>query len=316
MLAAARRRRDPFAWVCAVLCAGFAVVPTVRDAPWVLALCVLAGALLTTTALVRARTVRGVVLGAVAWPFAGLRGLPWLGRTLRTFGAGSSTAAVVRTASVSALALLVFGLLFATGDAIVGHWLGLLLPDLGGPLVFRVFLAVAVGGTVLAAAYLALNPPDVEAGPRRRRPAQHRFEWLAPVLLVDAVFVLFLAAQAAALLGGHDYVQRVTGLTYAGYVHQGFVQLTVATALTLLVVWAAARKAQETAVDRRWLRASTGLLCLLTLVVVASALHRVELYQQAYGFTRLRLLVDLFEGWLGLVVLPCWSPGSGCAAPG
>ena len=30
-----------------------------------------------------------------------------------------------------------------------------------------------------------------------------------------------------------------------------------------------------------------------------SALHRMDLYQDAYGFTRLRLLVDVFEGWLG-----------------
>jgi len=155
---------------------------------------------------------------------------------------------------------------------------------------------------VLAAAYLALNPPTVETG-GVKRPAQHRFEWLAPVLLVDAVFVLFLAAQAAAFFGGHDYIRKVTGLTYAEYVHQGFAQLTFATALMLLVVWAASRKAGDTPADKWWLRGSLGALCVLTLVVVASALHRMDLYQDAYGFTRLRLLVDLFEGWLGLVVL-------------
>ena len=42
---------------------------------------------------------------------------------------------------------------------------------------------------------------------------------------------------------------------------------------------------------------------LITLVVVGSALHRMDLYQDAYGFTRLRLLVDAFEAWLGLVVV-------------
>ena len=63
---------------------------------------------------------------------------------------------------------------------------------------------------MLAAAYLALNPPKVEHL-AVRRPAQHRFEWLAPVLLVDAVFVLFLAAQAAAFFGGHDYIRAPPG---------------------------------------------------------------------------------------------------------
>ena len=131
------------------------------------------------------------------------------------------------------------------------------------------------------------------------------------MLLVDAVFVLFLVAQAAAFFGGHAYISKATGLTYAGYVHQGFAQLTIATALTLLVVWAAARKVGETAADRWLLRASLGGLCLLTLVVVASALHRMDLYQDAYGFTRLRLLVDVFEGWLGLVVLAVMVAGVG-----
>ncbi len=163
-------------------------------------------------------------------------------------------------------------------------------------------MAVAVTGTVLAAAYLSLNPPVVERH-GIRRPATHRFEWLAPVLLVDAVFALFLAAQMAAFLGGHDYIRDATGLTYAEYVHQGFAQLTFATALMLLVVWAAARKAGDSISDRWWLRGSLGALCALTLVVVASALHRMDLYQEAYGFTRLRLLVDVFEAWLGLVVI-------------
>jgi hypothetical protein len=124
------------------------------------------------------------------------------------------------------------------------------------------------------------------------------------VLLVAAVFLVFLGAQATVIFGGHDYLRRTTGLTYAEYVHQGFGQLTVATALTLLVVWAAARKApRATPADRAWLRGSLGLLCVLTLVVVASALYRMHVYQEAYGFTRLRLLVDVFEGWLGLLVL-------------
>jgi len=43
--------------------------------------------------------------------------------------------------------------------------------------------------------------------------------------------------------------------------------------------------------------------------VVASALHRMHVYQEAYGFTQLRLLVDVFEGWLGLLVLAVLASG-------
>ena len=89
------------------------------------------------------------------------------------------------------------------------------------------------------------------------------------MLLVDGVFLVFLGAQATVIFGGHDYLERTTGLTYAEYVHQGFGQLTVATALTLLVVWAAARKApRRSAGDLAWLRGSLGLLCAFLVALV------------------------------------------------
>ena len=46
-----------------------------------------------------------------------------------------------------------------------------------------------------------------------------------------------------------------------------------------------------------------GALCVMSIVVVVSALHRMNLYEEAYGFTRLRLLVSVFEGWLGVVLV-------------
>ena len=54
--------------------------------------------------------------------------------------------------------------------------------------------------------------------------------------------------------------------------------------------------------DGLLLRVLLGALCVLTLAVVASALYRMSLYQEAYGYTVLRVFVDGFELWLGLVV--------------
>jgi hypothetical protein len=255
--------------------------------------------------------VPSFVLAGLAWPLASLRGLPWLGRTARIITGLGSGPALLRTALWSVLGITVFALLFASADALFAEWVGALVPDLGSAdFAFRAFVAVGIGGIVLAGAYLALNPPGTDRGERAARPVAHRFEWLAPVLVIDAVFIVFLVAQATVIFGGHEYLERTTGLTYAEYVHQGFGQLTVATALTLLVVWAATRKSpRETSADRAWIRVSLGLLCALTLVVVASALYRMHVYQDAYGFTRMRLLVDVFEGWLGVLVLATMAGG-------
>ena len=87
--------------------------------------------------------------------------------------------------------------------------------------------------------------------------------------------------------------------------HQGFGQLTVATFLTVVVVGAhhARRRRATPPRDRLLLRLLLGALCVLTLAVVASALYRMSLYQDAFGYTVLRVFVDGFELWLGLVVV-------------
>lgn len=304
-------RGSLFTRACAVLCVLLASTVALRDAEWIVFLCVLAGGAVCVAGIVNGRTLPAFVLAGMALPLAALRGLPWLGRSLQAVSGLGKRAAALRTIVWSLLGVIVFGLLFASADAVFAEWAGAIVPDLEfDTFVLRAFITVAVGGVVLAATYLALNPPRVEPRTGTTRSVAHRYEWLAPVLLVDAVFLVFLAAQATVIFGGHDYLERTTGLTYAEYVHQGFGQLTVATALTLLVVWAAARKApRTTSADLAWLRGSLGLLCVLTLVVVVSALYRMHVYQEAYGFTRLRLLVDVFEGWLGLLVIGVIAAG-------
>jgi two-component system sensor histidine kinase BaeS len=304
-------RRSPFTLACAALCVLLAATVVVRDAHWIVAVCLLAGGAVCVAGLVNGRTLPAIVLAAIALPLAGLRGLPWLDRSVRAVTGLGISAAVLRTVLWSLLGVVAFGLLFASADAVFAEWARAVVPNLQlDSLVLRAFVTLAVGGVVLAATYLALNPPTIELGAGRARSVAHRYEWLAPVLLIDGVFLVFLGAQATVIFGGHDYLERTTGLTYAEYVHQGFGQLTAATALTLLVVWAAASKAPRTgAADTAWLRGSLGLLCVLTLVVVASALYRMHVYQEAYGFTRLRLLVDVFEGWLGLLVLGVMAAG-------
>jgi signal transduction histidine kinase len=300
-------RRRPWTVLATVLSVGLGSLVVLRAAEWLPFLGLLAVAALVTTSLTDARGVLPMLAGAASWVLSGLRGLPLLGRTLAATSRHRTLWPVLRTAAVSLVALVVFGGLFASGDAVFGSWVSRVLPDvqLADSLVLRAFVWFFVGGVVLAACYLALNPPRVErAALPPGRPVARAWEWLVPVGVVVAVFVVFLAAQASAMWGGHDYVRRTTGMSYAESVHQGFAQLTVATALTLATIAIAVRVApRSTPRDLLLLRGVLGALCGLTLVVVASALYRMAVYQQAYGFTVLRVLVDAFEVWLGVLVV-------------
>jgi len=302
---AARAVRRPGRWtrldtLDAVVAGLLLATLSVRSAAWITVLCLLAALALVAVGSTRARSVVGLFATAVAVPLAAIRGLPWLGRTLRPRSSIQAWVPAVRTALVSLVLLLVFGALFASADALFASWVDALTPNITwNDLPARAVLALFVAAGTLAAAFVSLAPPAVDRLQLPLRQSRRDFEWLAPVSVVNAVFALFLVAQATALFGGHDYLQRTTGLTYADYVHQGFGQLTVATILTLTVVAWAVRKAAPG--GRRDL--ALGALCVMTLVVVASALHRMGLYEEAYGFSRLRLLVSVFEGWLGVVVL-------------
>ena len=298
----ARRRLDRYGWGLLGL-AGALTLPTMLlDAGWIVTLCVLAAGTLVAVALTGAGTVLGFVASPLAVPLAALRGLPWLGRSLES-GGGAVSWRVARTAVVSLALVLVLGTLLGSADALYGSWLGHLVPDLRVDTLFaRGFSTVFVGGVTLAALYVALNPPRVDVEPSGRRHTRSAWEWLVPVALVDLLLVGFAVAQATALFGGRSYLERTVGMTYADYVHQGFGQLCVVTVL-LLVVAAGAWRVADHDTDLWRLRVSVGVLCALALMVVGSALMRLGLYDDAYGWTRLRVLVAFFEGWLGLVVV-------------
>ena len=299
---ASPRRSSRWSWFTAALALPLGLSTVLREDPVTSFFAVAVAGVLAATACTDARTVSGMVAACLAWPASALRGLPLLDTTVRTLARQGRAWAVLRTTGVSLVLLLVFGGLLASADAILGSWASTLVPEISDMAVLRVFTLVFFAGVTLAGLYLAINPPPVDAATVRARIPER--EWQVPLGVVIAIFVAFVVAQAAAVLGGHDYVLRTAGVTYAESARQGFGQLTVATALVLLLI-SAVRALGRTSTDRdrRVMTVMNAILCMLTLLVVASALRRMALYQEAFGYTTLRVSVDLFEIWLGLVVL-------------
>jgi Domain of unknown function (DUF4173) len=279
-------------------------VGTFRSAGWLFVLCVLVACVTGPVALTGGRTFRGLALSTVVLPAAALRALPWGGRGLRSLRAGGgSPLRLLAAGGVGLLLLVVFGALFAAADAAFAELVGQVFGDVDpGRSTQAVTSFALVGAATLGAAYLLASPPAVDPDPGSepiRRPLRV-LEWALPVALLDALFATFVAVQLTVLFGGRAHVLGTGGPTYAEYARSGFWQLVVVTVLTLGVIGLVARLApRATAAERFWLRALLGVLACLTLVIVASALKRLALYDSEYGFTRLRVLVGACEIWLG-----------------
>jgi hypothetical protein len=207
---------------------------------------------------------------------------------------------------IAIVLVAVFGALLAGADARFADLLADAMPTVDGAAVWRwVALFGLAAGSVIGACYVLAAPPAVDHGEARDRRAPLRHvDWMLPVTPLVVLFAAFVAVQVG-------FVRRGPDLSYAQYARTGFWQLSAVTVLTLLVIGVVAGRAPRASrADRVRLRVVLGSLAVLTLVIVAVALTRMWAYQQAYGFTVLRVLVAACELWLGVVYLLLIAAGS------
>jgi hypothetical protein len=263
-----------------------ACMPALLDAGWVAALDVAAASLLATAA------VAGPRLVALFAPLRALGGVPAL-----VPRAPEGSTPMLRGLGLGTMLVIPFGALFWTADAAFAE-LGrsLPLPSVSS-LPARVFVFALVLFGALGLALAARQAFEDRALPA---PKLSLSEWAIALVLLDMLFLAFVVVQVTVLFGGHDHVLETADLTYAEYARQGFWQLIAAAALTLVVVVTATRAAEvRSRLQANVLRALLGTLCVLTIVIVVSALHRLGLYEDAFGLTRARLAAETVTWCLG-----------------
>lgn len=217
---------------------------------------------------------------------------------------------VARTAIVGLLLalgpLVVFGALFISADevfaTIVGDLVRIDLEAFGSHLVVIAVLSWLVCGYLVGAS----SGTRLE-GIRRLEPARPTLgiaEVATALGLVDLLFLGFVIVQFRYLFGGGSWVEVTPGLTYAAYAREGFFQLVAAVALA--IGWLLAT---HTLLGDRSVRARAtfgglaGVHLLLLMVVVASAIQRMQAYQTAYGLTEMRVVVTAVLVWLTVIVV-------------
>jgi hypothetical protein len=232
---------------------------------------------------------------------------------------------VLRGVLLATPVLLVFALLLASADMVFAHLLGEVfnfsfLPDVSD--LFGQATIVLIAGWFLAGGLTYAVGRRDKANPRDEEPWEVALDMVPShisigfvevttlLVLVNSLFLAFGLVQFAYLFGGESNISA-TGLTYAEYARRGFFELVAVSVLTLGLILGLHHLARRDTARERFLFNSLGSLMVgLVLVLLASAYWRMSLYEQAYGYTQLRLYVEVFELWLaatfGWLLLTLW----------
>ncbi|MFI6391551.1 DUF4153 domain-containing protein [Nonomuraea sp. NPDC050540] len=302
-LPAVLRRATP--WTLAFGLTGYWLISTavVRDADWLVLIMVMAGAGLIALAVSGAGTGwLGVIRGGMSVVLA-LGPVPWLlSGPVKHLVARRRIMPALAGVGIAVVLVGVFGLLFASADRVFARYLERLTatPDWMESLPSRVLLFAVFGALLSALVLVALRPVKDPVGPGVKVTVA-RSVWLVPLTALNLLFGAFVAVQIRFLFGGAATVRNTEGLTYAEYAREGFFQLVLVSMIVLGIV-AVVGGVLRTGRRERWVLAGQlGVLCALTLVILASALHRMDLYTEVYGLSRLRISVQATVWWLGVV---------------
>ncbi|WP_067129111.1 DUF4153 domain-containing protein [Microtetraspora malaysiensis] len=313
LLPVVRRRLTPWTVGFGLLAYALVSVAMFRDADWLVTPSLLAGFGAASLAVSGAGTGwLGVIRGGLSVLLT-LPPLPWfLSAPMKRLFKGRWLLSGLASAGLTVVLLGVFGLLFSSADAVFSTFARELLraPDWAADLPYRTVLFVVFGLLVVAAVLVGLRPV-VEPEPPNLRAPVSRMVWVVPLVGLNLLFASFVAVQVTVLFGGNRRVLSTAGLTYAEYARSGFFELVTVSVFVLGVVAAAVVFLHLRGAADRWLLAGLlGPLCVFTLVVLASALHRLDLYISAYGVTRLRAIVEATLWWLAAVFVLVLAAGA------
>lgn len=103
---------------------------------------------------------------------------------------------------------------------------------------------------------------------------------------LNVIYLVFCYIQIKSLL-------TIENIKYSSYARQGFFQLMLVSLINItMILKATSKKLIESEEQQKYKKAMCILMLFFTLLIIISSFMRMSLYQQNYGDTRLRILVD------------------------
>lgn len=213
-------------------------------------------------------------------------------------------AAVARGTAIAVPLIILFGGLFISADAVfarlVADTVQVDLETFASHVVLTGLLAWVATGYLHA----SLKGTPMLPADRSGRPVLGLMELGTTLGLLGLLFAIFVIVQLRYLFGGSALIHVTPDLTYAEYARRGFFELVTVVALMVPILLAADwMLRRERPRDQVVFSVLAGVQIVLVLAVLASALQRMRLYQEAYGLTELRFYATAMLLVLGLVLV-------------
>ena len=224
-------------------------------------------------------------------------------------GSRSRHLAVLRGLLLAIPILLVFIALLESADLVFAHYVDEAISWLDlerlSRLLKQVLVVVISAVFFLGAIVIALRSHNKRHPIGLKQPLVSPFlgfiESMVVLGAVDLLFSVFVSIQFAYLFGGQANI-TAAGYTYSEYARRGFSKLVMVAFLSLgLIMALGAWTQREGRRQKHWFNGlSAGLVGLVGAILV-SALKRLLLYENAYGFTRLRTYTHVAIVWMGIL---------------
>jgi hypothetical protein len=244
----------------------------------------------------------------MAHSFAGFvhlvsRDIDWSQQRNSTIAANTRSAAV--GVMIAVPMLLVFTVLFVKADAAFEKLFTDLLKINIGPHVIAIALGTWLAGSYLRGVLVPSAASDSTVS--KHNITLGGTELNVALGLLNLLFAAFVAVQLRYLFGTAQTVEATPGLTYATYARRGFFELVIV-ALLVLPILLTGDRLHTVEKSKRVFRIQSLILVGLVFCIMASAMHRMRLYQFAYGLTELRFYVSAFMIFLAIIfVLFCFT---------
>ncbi len=208
---------------------------------------------------------------------------------------------------ISIPVILLLGSLLSRADNVFGYYIKNLnetitlfkIRDSFWQFISSIFISIYIFGLIWSFRYKFRD----ESNQYFKKETIEPIKIITLLIIINMLYLVFTKVQISYLYAG-DLELLPGGLSYSDYARKGFFELVVITIINMVLI--SFLKAKVIGKDEKisiTLNVLYTFIVGFTLNMMFSAFYKMNMYVEAFGYTRLRILVQLFIILLGIIII-------------